>query len=111
MTPTAWDFRNKLTVILNTAKHSGKSYVDVESGNLHKELGGDSNSHHRLPIFHEVMTKMMRPGDSILKEARHGDGATMLVRYILNAKHGNLKNDRKVTKTALLDLPVDNSAV
>ena len=111
MIPTAWDFRNKLTVILNTAKHSGKPYVDVESGNLHKELGGDSNSHHRLPIFHEVMTKMMRPGDSILKEARHGHGATMLVRYILNAKHGNLKNDREVTKTALLDLPVDNSAV
>ncbi len=54
---------------------------------------------------------MMRPGDSILKEARHGHGATMLVRYILNAKHGNLKNDREVTKTALLDLPVDNSAV
>ena len=81
MTPTAWDFRNKLTVILNTAKHSGKPYVDVESGNLHKELGGDSNSRHRLPIFHEVMTKMMRRGDLILKEPRNSDGATMLVRY------------------------------
>jgi hypothetical protein len=32
MTPTAWDLRNKLTVILNTAKHSGEPYVDVESG-------------------------------------------------------------------------------
>jgi hypothetical protein len=39
MTPTPWDFRNKLTVILNTAKQSGKAYVDVESGNLRKELG------------------------------------------------------------------------
>jgi hypothetical protein len=86
MTPTAWDFRNQLTVILNTARHSGKPYVDVESGHLHKELGGDSNSHHGMPIFHEVMTKMMRRGDSILKEPRNGDGATMLVRYILNAK-------------------------
>ena len=81
MIPTAWDFRNKLTVILNTAKHSGKPYVDVESGNLQKELGGDSNSRHRLPIFHEVMTKMMRRGDLILKEPRNSDGATMLVRY------------------------------
>ncbi len=35
MTPTEWDVRNKLTVILNTAKHSGEPYVDVESSNLH----------------------------------------------------------------------------
>jgi hypothetical protein len=89
MTPTAWDFRNKLTVILNTAEHSGKSYVDVESGNLHAELGGDLNSNHRMPIFHEVMTRMMRPGDLILNETSNGDGASMLVRYILNAKHDN----------------------
>ena len=39
MAPTAWDFRNKLTVILNTAEHSGKPYVDVESSNLHTEMG------------------------------------------------------------------------
>jgi hypothetical protein len=99
MTPTAWDFRNKLTVILNTAKHSGKPYVDVESGHLHKELGGDSKSHHRLPIFHEVMKKMMRPGDSILQEGRD-DGATMLVRYLLNAKQDSLsKNERQDPKS------------
>ena len=84
MMPTAWDFRNKLTVILNTARHSGKPYVDVESGHLHKELGGDSDSRHRLPIFHEVMTRMMRRGDLILKDPRNDDGSTMLVRYILN---------------------------
>jgi hypothetical protein len=83
MTPTAWDFRNKLTVILNTAEHSGKPYVDVESSNLHTELGGDPNSHHRMPVCCEVMTRMMRPGDSILKETRNRDGETMMIRYIL----------------------------
>jgi hypothetical protein len=110
-TPTAWDFRNKLMAILNVAKHSGKPYVDVESGNLHKELGGDSNSHHTLPIFHEVMTKMMRPGDSILQEPRNEAGTTMLVRYILNAKHDNLKNDRQVANSAPGNWPVDNSPI
>ena len=93
MTPTAWDVRNKLTVILNTAKHSGDAYVDVESGNLHKELGGDPNSHHRMPIFHEVMTKMMRPGDLILKDSDSENDATMMIRYILNARtSGQLQN-------------------
>ena len=86
MTPTAWDFRNKLTVILNTAEHSGKSYVDVESSDLHTEMGGDPNSNHRMPIFHEVMTRMMRPGDSILKETGNGNTATMMIRYILKNK-------------------------
>src|SRR6266508_5366309 len=86
MTPTAWDVRNKLTVILNTAKHSGEPYVDVESSNLHKALGGDPNFP-RMPICHDVMTRMMHPGDSILKETGNGDGATMMIRYILKAKH------------------------
>src|SRR5688572_16252276 len=104
MSPTAWEFRNKLTVILNTAKHSGKPYVDVELGNLHKELGGDQNSHHRMPIFHEVMTKMMRQGDSILEETENGNGATMMIRYLVTANH-----DPKATKSALGDLRVDNS--
>ena len=95
-TPTAWDFRNKLMAILNVAKHSGKPYVDVESGNLHAELGSDPHSNRRMPICHEVMTRIMRPGDRILKEPRPEDGTTMLVRYVLNAKHGDLKNDRQV---------------
>ena len=89
MTPTAWDVRNKLMAILNAAKHSGEPYVDVESSNLHNEMGGDPNSHHQMPIFHDVITKMMGPGDSILKETGNGTGATILVRYFLKAKHEN----------------------
>jgi hypothetical protein len=99
MTPTAWEFRNKLTAILNEARHNGEPHVDVESVNLHTELGGDPKSDHRMPIYHEVMTRMMRPGDSILNESRTSDGATMLIRYILKAKHEQLKNDSAVTKS------------
>ena len=84
MTPTAWDIRNKLTILLNTAKYSGKSYVDVESGILDKELGGHSTSRQSLDILHEVMTKMRRRGDAILKDPQAGEGATMLIRYNVN---------------------------
>jgi hypothetical protein len=38
MTPTAWDLRNKLLAILNEAKHSGKPYLDLESGSLYSQL-------------------------------------------------------------------------
>jgi hypothetical protein len=81
MRPTAWDFRNQLSVILNTARHGGESYIDVESDNLHKQVGGHSNSNHRMPICREVMIRMMRRGDSILKE--HGEA--LMIRYVLGA--------------------------
>jgi len=87
MTPTAWDFRNKLLAILNGAKHSGKSYVDLESGNLYAQTGGDPNSKPRMSMCRDIMTRMMRPGDLILNESWNGDGATILIRYSLKTKN------------------------
>ena len=91
MTPTAWEFRNKLLAILSGARHGGKPYVDVESANLFAQLGGDSKSNLRMPICHDIMTKMMRPGDLILQENQNGDRATMLIRYILTTTVNNYK--------------------
>src|SRR5437773_10750397 len=82
MTPTAWDFRNRLLAILSTAKHSGKPYVDVESGNLFAELGGDPKWHLRMPICQDIIPRMMRPGVLILQENQNGSRATMLLRII-----------------------------
>src|SRR4029079_18465272 len=64
-------------------------YVDVESGNLFAQLGSDSKSNLRVPKCHEIMTRMMRPGDAILEETQTGERATLLVRYILNGKREN----------------------
>ena len=89
MTPTAWDFRNKLLAILNGAKQSGKPYVDLESGDLYAQIGGDPNSKPRMSVCHDVMTRMMRPGDQVLNEARNGDGASILIRYSFKTKHDN----------------------
>ena len=89
MTPTAWEFRNKLLAILSAAKYSGQPHVDVESSHIHKELGGDPNSTDRMPICHDIMTRLMRPGDSILKETGEGERATMLIRYLLKTQRDN----------------------
>jgi hypothetical protein len=88
MEPTEWDFRNKLLAVLSAARHKGMPYVDVQSGNLFAELGG-SKTNLPVPKCHDIMTRMMRPGDAILEETQNGDRATMLVRYILNAKREN----------------------
>ena len=87
MSPTAWDLRNKLLAILNGAKHSGKFYVDLESGDLYAQTGGDPNSKSRMSICHHIMTRMMCPGDLIFNESRNGDGATILIRYRLKTKN------------------------
>jgi hypothetical protein len=89
MAITEWEFRNKLLAVLSAARHKGMPYVDVESGNLFAQLGGDSKSHLRIPVCHDIMTKMMRPGDSILEETQNGDRVSMLVRYMLKSKREN----------------------
>jgi hypothetical protein len=81
MAPTAWDIQNNLTAILNSARMSGKPYIDVESGKLHKQSGGFPNSDHAIPVCCDVMIKMMRAGDLILKEPRSGQGPTLAIRY------------------------------
>jgi hypothetical protein len=89
MTPTLWEIRNKLLAILSAAKHSGKPFVDIDSGNLQAESGGDSNASLQMPICQDVMTRMMRPGDLILKDTSNEDVPRMLIRYLLDAKHEN----------------------
>ena len=89
MTPSAWDVRNKLLAILNEAKHSGKPYLDLESGSLYSQMGGDPNSKSRMSICHDIMTRMMRPGDRVLSESQNDAGPTLLIRYSLNHKHDN----------------------
>ena len=36
MASTAWEIQNRLAAILNFARQSGKSYIDVESNSLQK---------------------------------------------------------------------------
>ena len=83
MPPTAWDFQNRLMAILNGARQSGKSYVDIESGNLHEQVGGYPNADHKMPVCCEVMRRMMRTGDAVLEEPTSEQGAKLMIRYIV----------------------------
>lgn len=85
MGPTAWEFRNRLLAILSAAKYSGQPYVDVDSSHIDGELLDNPSSTDTMPICHDIMTRLMRPGDSILKETGEGKQATMTIRYILKA--------------------------
>ncbi|HEY7560206.1 MAG TPA: hypothetical protein VIH18_35975 [Candidatus Binatia bacterium] len=81
MQATAWDFQNQLIAILNAARFSGKRYIDVESGHLHRRVEANPDSNFGMPVCCEVMRKMMRTGDSIVNEPASGEGETLMIRY------------------------------
>lgn len=88
MTPTAWDIRNTLITILNAAQRSGKPYVDIEPSDLDGALRGGQKPGDWGVMHRDMMTKMMRPGDTVLEDTQDGADARMVIRYVFDAKHG-----------------------
>ncbi len=86
MPPTAQDFQNELTAILQAAQRQGLPYVDVKSGDLHRRVGGYPGPNHRMPVCCEVMKHNMGPNDKILHQPSKGKGATLIIRYMLTSK-------------------------
>jgi len=83
MASTAWEVQNRLAAILNFARQSGKSYIDVESNSLQKQLANSSSSDRSMAVCRDVMIKLMRPGDAILQESPVGKSATLAIRYMV----------------------------
>lgn len=85
MIPNAWDFERELHNIFTSAQREGRSYVDVRSGDLHRRVGGYPGPNHRMPTCCDVMRKNMDPtlGDRILEQPPKGNGANLVIRYML----------------------------
>ena len=61
MAPNAWEIQNRLAAILNFARQSGKSYIDVESNSLQKQLANFSSSDRSMSVCRDVMIKAYAP--------------------------------------------------
>ena len=81
--PTADNFRAQLATVFADAMKAERDYVDVRSGDLHKEVGGYPGSNHRMPICCNVMYAEMRTHDGILSSPPKGKGASLVIRYRL----------------------------
>ena len=79
--PTASDFQAQLDQAFQAAQRKGLSYVDVKSGDLHRQVGGYPGANHRMPVCCNVMRQNMRTGDSVLHEPPKGKGASLEIRY------------------------------
>ena len=79
--PDSYDFQKELYKIFKDAQAIGTLYVDVNSGDLHRRVGGYPGRNHRMPLCCEVMKKNMRTGDQILEQPPKGKGASLTIRY------------------------------
>jgi hypothetical protein len=73
-------FRQELHSILKQAETLGLVAVDVNSGSLHRRVGGYAGTDHRMPMCCEAMYGAMRPGDEVVEQVSSGKGASVVVR-------------------------------
>jgi hypothetical protein len=74
-------FAHELRAQLKEAAAQGSIDLVINSGELHRSLGGYLGSTHGMPACCDAMRSEMKPGDVLLVEQASGPG--MRVRYRL----------------------------
>ena len=79
--PTKEEFRNALKARLRRAALLGAEHLDVNSGELHRTLGGYPGARHQMPSCCEAMYSEQGVGDEIIAQPPKGRGASLTIRY------------------------------
>jgi len=74
---TANDVRKYIEQLLNEAKLRGEKYLDLVSGQIHKELGMQN----RMPQVCRIMYEKMGASDEILHTTPSGNSSTIKIRF------------------------------
>lgn len=77
------EFRAELTARIRRAELRGAKALEVNSGELHRSLGGYPKSPHQMPSCCDVMHEEQRAGDEIISAPPKGRGASLTIRYKL----------------------------
>lgn len=81
--PTKGEFRTELRARFQEAEARGAKVIKVNSGVIHRALGGYPGLNHQMPTCCDVMYEEMQPGDEIVEAPPKGRGATLIIRYRL----------------------------
>ena len=81
MTPDSSDFQAALDKRFARAWRSGVTQLEVNAGELHREVGGYPQSNHRMATCCQVMRANMQASDEVVEEPPGGAGASLVVRY------------------------------
>jgi hypothetical protein len=78
-----FDFQKELQSQFSLAAAAGAESVIINSGDLHRTLGGYPGKTHQMPVCCQVMYKERRAGDLVLAAPPKGQGATLSIEYQL----------------------------
>lgn len=81
--PGIRDFRALVNQKLQEAQEQGKSFVDLNAGELHREAGGGTGNTVRVAGCVSAMKQAMVDGDEVILEPPGGAGNSVLIRYRL----------------------------
>lgn len=81
--PIKDEFEAELHARLRRATERGAESVEINSGELHRSLGGYPSPNHQMPTCCTVMNDACRSGDEVITSPPSGKGATLTIRYRL----------------------------
>jgi 5-methylcytosine-specific restriction protein A len=79
----ARDFHDELLAQIGRTQKHGAPHIEVNSGELHRKVGGYPGAGHRMPLCCDALYFEKRPGDEIVCSPERGKGASLTIRYKL----------------------------
>lgn len=77
------DFKEELEAQISRAVKQGRPHVEINSGELHRIVGGYPSGSHNMPDCCDVMRSLMQSNDEIVFEPPQGKGASLTIKYAL----------------------------
>lgn len=62
-------------------KSMTKEYIDLNSGDIHRQVGGYPGKNHHMPTCCDTMYQTMKGSDEVISSPPRGKGASLTVRY------------------------------
>ncbi|CAN7178415.1 hypothetical protein LJR251_000300 [Rhizobium rhizogenes] len=82
--PNKEDFRKALSDEIEAAIRAAKTHIDINAGELHRQLGGYPGKSHSMPSCCDVLYEEQERGRAdVLAAPRMRKGASLTIRYHL----------------------------
>lgn len=82
-TPSTEDFLAEIQRLKTIARNEDKSFIELVSADIHKNVGGYPSKNHRMATCCTTMYSLMNSRDEIISSPPKGKGASLKIRYYL----------------------------
>jgi 5-methylcytosine-specific restriction protein A len=79
--PSKDEFRKELSARFDRAAERQAKSLEVNSGELHRSLGGYPGQNHQMPSCCDVLHEAAGKDDEIISSPPSGRGASLTIRY------------------------------